>query len=75
MPIFVISAVALVMDVKASDRMLGRTDSTGLSPSDKEYIKELALASGFKLKEQGNGRMDLNPYVYEFAQRLLAQAK
>ena len=33
-------------------------------------IKELALANGFKLKEQSDGTMDLNPYVYEFAQKL-----
>lgn len=36
-----------------------------------EQIKELALANGFKLKEQPNGAMDLNPYVYEFAAALL----
>lgn len=34
---------------------------------NKETIKEIALANGFKLKEQANGEMDLNPYVYEFA--------
>ncbi|QFP93532.1 hypothetical protein [Edwardsiella phage vB_EtaM_ET-ABTNL-9] len=33
---------------------------------DKERIKKMALGSGFKLKEQPNGEMDLNPYVYEF---------
>lgn len=33
---------------------------------DKETIKQIALANGFKLKEQADGRMDLNPYVYEF---------
>ncbi|MGP4715325.1 hypothetical protein ACTXGL_01620 [Psychrobacter sp. T6-6] len=27
-------------------------------------IKEIALANGFKLKEQPSGEMDLNPYVY-----------
>ena len=32
-----------------------------------EQIREIALANGFKLKEQPNGEMDLNPYVYEFA--------
>lgn len=35
-----------------------------------DEIKELALADGFKLKEQPNGEMDLNPYVYEFAKLL-----
>lgn len=33
---------------------------------NKERIKKMALGSGFKLKEQPNGEMDLNPYVYEF---------
>lgn len=37
---------------------------------DKETIKELALANGFKLKEQADGSMDLNPYVYQFAAAL-----
>ena len=34
-----------------------------------EQIKEIALANGFKLKEQPSGEMDLNPYVYDFARR------
>lgn len=37
---------------------------------NKETIKELALTNGFKLKEQPDGAMDLNPYVYEFAAAL-----
>ena len=32
-----------------------------------QKIKELALANGFKLKEQADGGMDLNAYVYDFA--------
>lgn len=36
-----------------------------------DKIKEIALASGFKLKEQPDNSVDLNPYVYEFALRLL----
>lgn len=36
-----------------------------------ERIRKVALDSGFKLKEQPNGEMDLNPYVYEFARRLM----
>ena len=39
----------------------------------KEQIKELALRTGFKLKEQPDGSMDLNPYVYEFAHALIEQ--
>ncbi len=37
----------------------------------KEQIRELALRCGFKVREQPNGEMDLNPYVYRFAQNLL----
>jgi hypothetical protein len=37
---------------------------------ENSQIKELALANGFSLKEQLGGHMDLNPYVYEFAQPL-----
>ncbi|KRS22852.1 hypothetical protein AAY72_01715 [Alishewanella sp. WH16-1] len=37
---------------------------------NKETIKELALANGFKLKEQPDGTMDLNPYAFEFAAAL-----
>ena len=36
-----------------------------------EQIKEIALANGFKLKEQPSGEMDLNPYVYRFSRELL----
>ncbi len=39
-----------------------------------EQIREIALANGFKLKEQPDGEMDLNPYVYDFARALLEQA-
>ena len=38
-----------------------------------DEIKELALAIGFKLKEQPDGNMDLNPYVYEFARVVFAK--
>ena len=38
-----------------------------------QYIKELALECGFKLKEQPNGDLDLNPYVYTFADKLIKQ--
>ena len=40
----------------------------------KQQIKELALSNGFKLKQQPSGEMDLNPYVYDFADALLAKA-
>jgi len=34
-------------------------------------IKRIALANGFKLKKQSDGKMDLNPYVYTFARALI----
>jgi hypothetical protein len=39
-----------------------------------EQIRELALANGFKLKEQPDGTMNLNPYVYDFARALMGSA-
>ena len=41
--------------------------------TNKQYIKEVALECGFKLKEQPNGDLDLNPYVYTFADKLIKQ--
>ena len=40
---------------------------------NKQYIKDVALECGFKLKEQHYGSMDLNPYVYTFADKLVKQ--
>lgn len=34
-------------------------------------IKKIALDSGFKLKQQPDQTMDLNPYVYKFAENLI----
>lgn len=42
---------------------------------DIQRIKELALANGFKLKEQVSGNMDLNAYVYDFANAIEREAK
>lgn len=42
---------------------------------DIEKVKELALANGFKLKEQASGNMDLNAYVYDFANAIEREAK
>lgn len=36
----------------------------------RDDIKTVALACGFKLKEQPDGSTDLNPYVYDFAERI-----
>ena len=43
--------------------------------TNKQYIKEVALECGFKLKEQPNGDLDLNPYVYTFADKLIKQTR
>ena len=40
---------------------------------NKQYIKEVALECGFKLREQPNGELDLNPYVYTFSDKLIKQ--
>ena len=40
---------------------------------NKQAVKKLALECGFKLKEQPDGSMDLNTYVYEFADKLIKQ--
>ena len=40
---------------------------------NKQYIKDVALEYGFKLKEQPNGELDLNPCVYTFADKLIKQ--
>ena len=41
--------------------------------TNKQYIKEVALECGFKLKEQPNGDLDLNHYVYKSADKLIKQ--
>ena len=40
---------------------------------NKQDVKSLALECGFKLKEQPDGSIDLNPYVYEFAEKLVSK--
>lgn len=40
---------------------------------NKLTIKELALFSGFKLKEQPDGSLDLDPCVYKFATILVGE--
>ena len=39
----------------------------------KDEIKQAALECGFKLKQQPDGTMDLNPYVYDFADKIAAK--
>lgn len=38
---------------------------------NKQTVKDLALKNGFKLKEQPSGELELNPYVYDFADELV----
>ena len=42
---------------------------------DIQKIKEIALSNGFSLKEQASGNMDLNAYVYDFANAIEREAK
>lgn len=39
----------------------------------RELIQEIAVNSGFNLKEQPNGEMGLDPYVYVFADAILTK--
>ena len=52
---------------------MGKVDLTVVAqlPEFKDRVRELALQYGFKLKEQPDGAVDLNPYVYEFAYALI----
>ena len=43
-------------------------------PTDEE-IKEVMLTNGFKLKEQPDGSLDLNPYVYTAVRALIEAMK
>lgn len=38
---------------------------------NKEKIRELLLQVGYKLKEQTDGSLDLNPYVYDGVELIL----
>ena len=42
---------------------------------NKSTIREIAIASGFNLKRQPDGELDLNPYVYKFAESLIGDRK
>ena len=52
--------------------LLGSEDIPVISEDD---IRRIFLESGFKLKEQSDGRTDLNDYVYKAARSLLQFAK
>ena len=40
---------------------------------NRQTIRELALTAGFTLQEQPGNVQDLNPYVYDFAEKLIRQ--
>jgi len=42
---------------------------------EREQVKEIAKAAGFTLKEQLNGDMDLDPYVYSFIENLFENSE
>jgi hypothetical protein len=42
---------------------------------ERSDIRKFAIEAGFSLKEQPDGSMDLNPYVYEFARRIESEAQ
>ena len=48
----------------------GKMDKIDLE-EENALIEKIALENGFKLKQQPNGRMALNPYVFDFAEKLL----
>ena len=39
----------------------------------KDQVRDIALKSGFKLKHQSDNTLDLNEYVYTFAQELMSK--
>lgn len=45
------------------------------SRRERKFIRKTALENGFKLKKQPSGETDLNPYVFDFAEKLLAEKK
>lgn len=52
-----------------------REDGHLKESSKKDRVRKMALKHGFKLKEQPNGRLDLNNYVYTFAYALMDSIK
>lgn len=46
----------------------------GMTDDFRAHVRNVFLSHGFKLKDQGNGVMDLNPYVYDAAHALLRSA-
>lgn len=52
------------------DKKPDEKSTEAVSDTFKNTVRELALKCGFKLKEQPNGELDLNPYVYDFSREL-----
>jgi hypothetical protein len=50
------------------------TEATDPGITDSE-IRDIAVSSGFTVREQPDGDTDLNPYVYEFARTLIKRAR
>lgn len=45
-----------------------------ITPLTRAAIQQLALANGFSMKVQKDGKTDLNPYVYDFAKAMIEHA-
>ena len=54
------------------DKLATKVKPTAQPAVTDAEIERIALANGFKVKEQPNGTMALNPYVYAFARALIA---
>ncbi len=66
------NALLIFMTIKALRRVPAiEVSLVELRELDKPVVKAIALNSGFKLKVQEDGSLDLNPYVYLFAGRLI----
>jgi hypothetical protein len=43
-----------------------------MNQQTRQRVKAVAMTKGFKLSKQSDGSLDLDPYVYKFAEALLA---
>lgn len=58
----------------ALDARCARLEEATTQPADAQ-IAGIALANGFTLKQQPDGKMALNPHVFDFARSLLMQSR
>ena len=67
---------ALMLEINdLKNQLTEREDSAEVlteSTINRSHVRLSALEAGFKLKRQQEGNMDLNSYVFDFAERLLA---